>query len=642
MVQVRLLLPFLILLIGGSAFSADFQAGLTAYGKGDFATALKEWQPLADKGVAQAQYNLGLLYAKGQGVPQDFAQAANWYRKAADQGFVQAEFNLGLMYGEGQGVPKDSSEAMKWFLKAAEHGDVKAADTVGSFFEAEGTFKNYAEAEKWYRKAAEQGVASAQFNLGAMYDIGQGVKVDFNEAEKWYRKAAETGYGAALCNLAILYYNGQGVKLDRVQAHQYFLLAQAAGEPRASNLIKLTTDKLNPKQIAQAKDMAQAWKQSHAGRPASPASPPPTELASAGKPAAASNVGNARPNTSRAVWTGVERVIAVGDVHGDYPQFVDVLRSAKLIDGQNNWSGGKTHLVQTGDVVDRGGESRQVMDLLMKLETQAESAGGHVHCLLGNHEAMDIYGDLRYVSPGEYAAFRDENSEQLRDQNYAQHRDEVAKAKLEAMSRDQWYAQHPLGFFEHRAAFGPNGVYGKWLRGHDTAIRIDDTLFTHAGLAEAYARYSLDDINRKVRDELNDPRKLHGGIVTDEDGPMLFRGLAKGDEKTMSAGLDQVLRKFGAKREAIGHSYAQAAITPRFDGRVIMIDIGLSRVYDNIGKLGCLLIEDGKPYALHRGAKIELPKDDRADMLRYLKQAAALDPPPSPLAARIKETESKP
>ncbi|MDQ6699454.1 MAG: metallophosphoesterase [Acidobacteriota bacterium] len=636
-------MPFLILLIWAHSLSADFQAGLTAYQKGDFASALKEWQPLADKGAAEAQYNLGLLYAKGQGVQQDSAQAANWYRKAAEQGFVEAEFNLGLLYSGGEGVPKDSSEAMKWFLKAAEKGDAKAADTVGSFFEAEGTFKNYAEAEKWYRKAAEQGVASAQFNLGAMYDIGQGVKVDFAEAEKWYRKAAEQGYAAALCNIAILYYNGQGVKLDRVQAHQYFLLAQAAGEPRASNLIKLTTEKLNPKQIAQAREMAQSWKQAHASRPSSPTAQPTTELASVPKPAVASKVAsNAAPSSSRAVWTGVERVIAVGDVHGDYPQFVDVLRSAKLIDDQNNWSGGKTHLVQTGDVVDRGGESRQVMDLLMKLEKQAREAGGFVHCLLGNHEAMDIYGDLRYVSPGEYASFRDENSEKLRDQNYAQYRDQVAKLKLQEESREDWYAQHPLGFFEHRAAFGIDGVYGKWLRTHDTAIRIDDTLYTHAGLAETYARYSLDEINQKVREELDDPRRLHGGIVTDEQGPLLYRGLAKGDEKALSAGLDQALRKFGAKREVIGHSYANAAITPRFDGRVIMIDIGLSRVYDNIAKLGCLLFEGGKPYALHRGNKLELPKDERADMLRYLKQAAALDPAPSPLAARIKDTEAKP
>ncbi|MDQ2901019.1 MAG: protein-tyrosine-phosphatase, partial [Acidobacteriota bacterium] len=274
-------------------------------------------------------------------------------------------------------------------------------------------------------------------------------------------------------------------------------------------------------------------------------------------------------------------------------------------------------------------------------------AGGYVHCLLGNHEAMDIYGDLRYVAPGEYAAFHDENSAKLRDQNYAQYREMIAQAadgkgpKLQEETRDQWYTQHPLGFFEHRAAFATDGVYGKWLRAHDTVIRIDGNLFVHAGLAAKFARHSLDDINREVREELDNPQKLQGGIVTDEDGPLFYRGLAKGDEKTLSAGLDKVLQKFDAKREVIGHSYARAAITPRFDGRVIMIDIGLSRVYDNIGKMGCLLIENGTPYALHRGIKLALPGgDDKTEMLAYLKKAAALDPPPSPLADRIKELEA--
>ena len=104
-------------------------------------------------------------------------------------------------------------------------------------------------------------------------------------------------------------------------------------------------------------------------------------------------------------WTGVGRIIAVGDVHGDYEQFTAVLASAGLIDGNGNWTGGKTHLVQTGDVVDRGPDSRAVMDLLMKLEKQAAAAGGAVHALIGNHEAMNVYGDLRYVSPGEFASY---------------------------------------------------------------------------------------------------------------------------------------------------------------------------------------------------------------------------------------------
>jgi hypothetical protein len=106
--------------------------------------------------------------------------------------------------------------------------------------------------------------------------------------------------------------------------------------------------------------------------------------------------------------------------------------------------------------------------------------------------------------------------------------------------------------------------------------------------------------------------------------------------------VSKILQNFGVKRIVIGHSYANAAITPRFDGKVIMIDIGLSRVYDNIGKLGCLLIENSHPYAFHRGAKLELPaSSDNAEMLRYLKQAAAVDPSPSPLADRIKLLEQK-
>src|SRR6266852_1091975 len=101
-------------------------------------------------------------------------------------------------------------------------------------------------------------------------------------------------------------------------------------------------------------------------------------------------------------FEGVQRIVALGDVQGDYYQFVNLLRTAGLIDGENRWTGGKTHLVQTGDVVDRGPASRRVLDLLMDLEKQANKAGGRVHALLGNHETMNIYGDLRYVPEEEY------------------------------------------------------------------------------------------------------------------------------------------------------------------------------------------------------------------------------------------------
>src|SRR5690242_15017139 len=330
------------------------------------------------------------MYARGEGVPKDFAKAASYYQKAAEQGVVEAEYNLAVLYSNGEGVPKDEKQAMTWFLKAAEKGDTRAAESLGNMYnEGEGAFQNYSEAEKWYRKAAEAGVASAEFNLAVMYDIGQGVPQNFAEALKWYQKAAADGDAGALCNIAILYYNGQGVPVDRVEAHRYFLLAKERGEPRATNLIQLTTEKLKKDQIAKAVAEAAQWDAAHPAKKGEPAmilasnqKPTPSN-----KPPApykhtdermATGSGEASPQSApvpaqpgKAVWTGVARVIAVGDVHGDYEQLVAVLRSASLIDQNANWTGGKTHLVQTGDIIDRGGHSRQVMDLLMKLQQQA-------------------------------------------------------------------------------------------------------------------------------------------------------------------------------------------------------------------------------------------------------------------------------
>jgi Calcineurin-like phosphoesterase len=331
------------------------------------------------------------------------------------------------------------------------------------------------------------------------------------------------------------------------------------------------------------------------------------------------------------IWTGVERIVAVGDVHGDYDQLVAVLRSAGLIDEQGNWTGGKTHLVQNGDVLDRGPDSRHAMDLLMRLEKQAAEAGGYVHALIGNHEALNVYGDLRYTSAGEFAAFRDENSEKSR---------EAALAKERPADRASWEAQHPLGYFEHRQQFSPGGYYGKWIASHDAVIKINDSLFVHAGISAKYVSAKIRDINQRVREELKDPARLTGGMVTDPDGPLWYRGLAEGDA-SLTPLVEKIQKTFGVERIVLGHTYADAAITPRFGGKVILIDIGLSRAYDGIGKMGCLVIEKGSPFVLHRGKRLELPADSAKDLLRYLKEAAALDPPPSPLLKRIGELESK-
>jgi len=103
--------------------AADFSTGLAAYNKGDYATAVKEWRPLADQGVAAAQYNLALLYLDGHGVPQDPAEAVKWFKRSAEQDYTQAQHNLGAMYGAGQGVKRDYIQAYKWLNICAAKGN---------------------------------------------------------------------------------------------------------------------------------------------------------------------------------------------------------------------------------------------------------------------------------------------------------------------------------------------------------------------------------------------------------------------------------------------------------------------------------------------------------------------------------------
>ncbi len=119
---VRVMLAVVVVFMAAATW-ADFEAGMEAYDRGDYATALKEWRPLAEQGIARAQSNLGSMYEYGEGVPQDDKEAARWYRLAADQGYAIAQSNLGLMYEYGEGVPQDDVQARMWLNLAAAQGD---------------------------------------------------------------------------------------------------------------------------------------------------------------------------------------------------------------------------------------------------------------------------------------------------------------------------------------------------------------------------------------------------------------------------------------------------------------------------------------------------------------------------------------
>src|SRR5690349_17370985 len=163
-----------------------------------------------------------------------------------------------------------------------------------------------------------------------------------------------------------------------------------------------------------------------------------------------------------------QRIIAVGDLHGDYSAWQDIARGAGIINPKGHWAAGRTILVQMGDVTDRGPDSLKIVRSLQQLEREARGKGGRVIVVLGNHEAMNLLGDNRYTTAGEYAAFADAQSAARRDRVY-----EANRAQLEAFARTQdpkvtpeqvrtkWMAEHPLGWVEHRLAWGPTGDLGK-------------------------------------------------------------------------------------------------------------------------------------------------------------------------------------
>jgi tetratricopeptide (TPR) repeat protein len=191
---------FLTLLISTSlafsAFGGQFEDAVFAYQRGDFANAYRLFKPLAEQGVPRAQFNLGVMYEIGRGVPQDYSEAEKWYRKAAEQEVPAARYNLGVMYFKGRGVPQD-----------------------------------YSEAEKWYRKAAEQGVPRAQFNLGLMYADGLGVPQDYVLAHMWI-------------NIATSRYPS----------------SENENQEWAAKIRDLAASTMTPAQIAEAERLAQEWK----------------------------------------------------------------------------------------------------------------------------------------------------------------------------------------------------------------------------------------------------------------------------------------------------------------------------------------------------------------------------------------------
>jgi hypothetical protein len=293
-----------------------------------------------------------------------------------------------------------------------------------------------------------------------------------------------------------------------------------------------------------------------------------------------------------------DRVVAVGDLHGDYQAYLDIVEAAGIADAGGHWTGGHATFVQLGDVPDRGPGTLKIVESLQRLEKAAADAGGKVVVLVGNHEAMNMTGDLRYTTPAEFDAFRTRDSESLRQRVFERNKASILAFYRqqdpeisEGAARERWFAAWPLGRIEHQLAWGPSGRIGQWVAGHPAIVKIGGTLFVHGGISVETAAKPIAEVNAEVRAALLKGESGGPSILTDELGPLWYRGnverapAAEGDaapaapRPSIDDELTQVLAAYGADRLVVGHTPDLNGIEASHGGRLIRVDTGITAEY---------------------------------------------------------------
>ncbi len=248
-----------ILLLSAIPLLADTAAGVAAFKEKDYQKAYQEWKAAAEKGNAEAQFDLGLLYAQGLGVRRDLTEAAKWYQKSADQGNGEAQFALGQMYSRGWGTPRDAADAVRW-LQMANSVESDGPPTDWTPIEGYGMAKDPQKAVYWYQQAAGKGHPEAQYNLARLYADGEGVKRDQEQAARWVSASATQGYAPALANFGERYAVGKGVAQDDKRAYFWLTLAFLHGDKSVEKLRTAEASKLQPGDVAAQDRAAQNWK----------------------------------------------------------------------------------------------------------------------------------------------------------------------------------------------------------------------------------------------------------------------------------------------------------------------------------------------------------------------------------------------
>ncbi|WOT06956.1 metallophosphoesterase [Shewanella sp. DAU334] len=255
-------------------------------------------------------------------------------------------------------------------------------------------------------------------------------------------------------------------------------------------------------------------------------------------------------------YTGVKKVVALSDVHGQFDVLLTLLKQHQIIDAEGNWSFSDGHMVMTGDIFDRGHQVNEVLWFMYKLDQQARETGGMVHLLMGNHEQMVLSGDLRYVHQ------RYDISTTLINRRY-----------------DKLY--------------GIDSEIGQWLRSKNTIIKINDVLYMHGGISNEWItrKLTLAKANTLYRQHIDTPKaELKANDLLNflffGNGPTWYRGYF--DDAFTEAQLDPILNYFNVNHIVIGHT-SQKQVRGLFNNKVIAIDSSIKN-----GQSGELLLIENK------------------------------------------------
>ena len=259
----------------------------------------------------------------------------------------------------------------------------------------------------------------------------------------------------------------------------------------------------------------------------------------------------------RSVYPAVPRIVALGDLHGDLDATRQALRLAGAMDSAGQWSGGELVLVQTGDILDRGDQEPEILDLFDSLAAEARAGGGAVIVLNGNHELMNAYQDFRYVTENGFADYDGTVPPAIPDSAFL---------ALDTAHRGR------------AAAFLPGGPMALRFAGRNTAVVVGNNLFVHGGILPANVDLGLDSLNARVRawllGDAPQPEWIRG-----DDSPVWNRVYSDEPGQGACDTLSNVLERLGIARMVVGHTVQRTGITAFCGGRVWAIDVGMARHY---------------------------------------------------------------